>query len=408
MSSERTRALQIRGVKIPRPDLVHISEEVELTRIAEGAVLSPGVTLEGSKTVIGPGARLGVGGPAVVRNCGIGANATISSGVFEDLVMLEGASFGPCGQARSVTIFEEGASAAHAVGVKQTILLPYATLGSNINFCDALLSGGTGPRDHSEVGSGFIHLNYTPFGPEGDKATASLFGDVVSGAFLGERRIFLGGVAGVVGPIKVGFGSVLAAGSIYRKDRGRDRLVYSERIPENEVAFDSSIQRRAPERLFKNLEFVAELAALRAFYVMVRIPLSRSPIETAILEVALAAVHQAAMERQRQLDRLVMGLPSSAEALARRFGKDFPEALSQTRLVDVWQGFRERVCTLEPDEGAPAMPRALLQRLAQGEGSLASRVSSLQGELRNDGIAVLRAIRDAYLKRFEGLCVPLG
>ena len=84
-------------------------------------------------------------------------------------------------QVREGCLLEEEANGAHCVGLKQTILFPFVTLGSLINFCDCLMAGGTSRKDHSEVGSSYIHFNYTP---DGDKTTASLFGDVPRGVML--------------------------------------------------------------------------------------------------------------------------------------------------------------------------------------------------------------------------------
>src|SRR6185436_10422934 len=123
---------------------------------------------------------------------------------------------------------EEEASTAHAVGLKQTILLSFVTLGSLINFCDLLMAGGTSREDHSEVGSGFIHFNFTPWGRSGDKATPSLIGDVTAGVFLRQPRIFLGGLSGIVGPQKVGFGSCTVAGQVLRREVPPNRLVGDE------------------------------------------------------------------------------------------------------------------------------------------------------------------------------------
>jgi bifunctional UDP-N-acetylglucosamine pyrophosphorylase/glucosamine-1-phosphate N-acetyltransferase len=94
---------------------------------------------------------------------------------------------------RAGTIFEEQASIAHTVGLKQTILFPFVTLGSLINFCDCFMAGGTSRENHSEVGSSYIHFNYTP---NQDKATASLIGDVPHGVMLNQNPIFLGGQGG--------------------------------------------------------------------------------------------------------------------------------------------------------------------------------------------------------------------
>ena len=76
---------------------------------------------------------------------------------------------------RAGTLLEEEFDGAHAVGLKQTLFLPFVTAGSLINFCDALMAGGTSRKNHSEIGSSYIHFNYTP---HRDKATPSLVGDV--------------------------------------------------------------------------------------------------------------------------------------------------------------------------------------------------------------------------------------
>jgi bifunctional UDP-N-acetylglucosamine pyrophosphorylase/glucosamine-1-phosphate N-acetyltransferase len=99
---------------------------------------------------------------------------------------------------------------------------PFATLGSLINFCDCLLAGGTSRKDHSEVGSSYIHFNFTA---TGDKVTPSLFGDVPRGVMLNQPPIFLGGQGGSVGPIRVGFGNVVSAGTVLRKDVHKEGVV---------------------------------------------------------------------------------------------------------------------------------------------------------------------------------------
>jgi len=108
------------------------------------------------------------------------------------------------------------------VGLKQTILFPFVTLGSLVNFCDCLMAGGTSKKDHSEVGSSYIHFNYTP---EQDKATPSLIGDVPQGVMVNRPPIFLGGQGGAVGPVRIGYGTVVKAGTILRKDVAGGKLV---------------------------------------------------------------------------------------------------------------------------------------------------------------------------------------
>ena len=209
--SQRLDQLMNRGVILVDRRQVYIDDTVQIDRIFPGATLYPGTRLQGSTTLVGPGARIGSEGPATIVNSAIAENAEVASGYLNGAVLLSGARIGSNGHIRNGSLLEEGASVAHAVGLKHTILMTFVTLGSIINCCDCLISGGTSRTDHTEVGSGFIHFNFTPWGERGDKATASLIGDVPRGALLRQPRIFIGGLSGLVGPRSIGFGSFTAA-----------------------------------------------------------------------------------------------------------------------------------------------------------------------------------------------------
>jgi hypothetical protein len=132
-----------------------------------------------------------------------------------------------------------------------------------------LISGGSSRKQHTEVGSGFIHFNFTPRGQYGDKATPSLIGDVTHGVFLRQPRIFLGGLSGIVGPQKVGFGSFTVAGQVLRREVPANRIVGD--VPRN---VDNEIHTlyESPDRILKlNLEYIGHLSALRAWYRNVRL-----------------------------------------------------------------------------------------------------------------------------------------
>ncbi len=165
-----------KGVQIRNPAGVEIGAEVDPDNVSgNGVVIHTGCKIFGSSTVILQGARLGFEGPATVVDCQIGPQVELKGGFFQESVFLQKSKMGYGAHVRSGTILEEQASGAHTVGLKQTILFPFVTLGSLINFCDCLMSGGTSRKDHSEVGSSYIHFNFTP---NQDKATASLIGDV--------------------------------------------------------------------------------------------------------------------------------------------------------------------------------------------------------------------------------------
>jgi hypothetical protein len=389
----RAGELMRRGVLVPDPGRVCVGSDVDLDRIEAGAVLFPGVRLEGAATLVRSGARVGSLGPVLLRDTVVGRDVDLGSGAFENAVFLDGSAFGASGHARAGTLFSEGATAAHAVGTKQTILLPFATLGSNINFCDALLAGGTGPRDHSEVGSGFIHFNFTVAGPEGDKATPSLFGDVVRGIWMRAPRIFLGGAGGVVGPVQVGFGTVLAAGSVYRKDYGPGLLIYAEALPPRQASFDPCLQKRSGHRVRRNLEYLAELCALRAFHALVRRHFAAG-IEHQVEDSVLTLLDAAAAERVRQLRRYAEALQVSSAAMRELSGGH--EADLQAALAREIPSRTECLALLAAHAPAPAELERWLPAATRGLRWI-DWVRQADERTVRAGEAMLAAVRDRYL-----------
>ena len=266
--------------------------------------MHPGTRLMGPRTFLGPDAELGREGPVTAIDCVLAASARIDGGYARDAVLLRGASAGSAAHLREGTLLEEEASTAHAVGLKQTILMSFVTIGSLVNFCDLLMAGGSSRRDHSEVGSGYIHFNFTPWGEQGDKATPSLVGDVPRGALLRARRIFLGGSGGMIGPRQVGFGAVAGAGQVLRKDVPEDRLVIQSQR-ERERPFPHDAIDPPEPRAAHNARFIAELVALRAWYTEIR--LHRAPASgphehvRTVTREAIATIDLAISERQARL-----------------------------------------------------------------------------------------------------------
>jgi acetyltransferase-like isoleucine patch superfamily enzyme len=283
-------ALEALGVTVVDRRQTYLDEELEVSRISQGAVLYPGTRLVGAQTFVGPGAKIGTEGPTVLINSVIGQNAEIGSGYLNQAVMLRNARIGANAHIRPGTLLEEEASIAHAVGLKHTILMSFVTMGSLINFCDGLISGGRSKKEHTEVGSGFIHFNYTPKGHSGDKATPSLVGDVVHGVFLRQPRIFLGGLSGLVGPQKVGFGSFTVAGQVLRKEVPPNRMFGD--VPRHvDRAFHATAD--APRRVTRlNLEYIGQLTALKSWYGDVR--LARIPASQKYVHIRI--VTQAALD----------------------------------------------------------------------------------------------------------------
>ena len=211
---------------------------------------------------------------------------------------------------REGCLLEEEASGAHCVGLKQTILLPFVTLGSLINFCDCLMAGGTSRENHSEVGSSYIHFNYTP---DGDKCTPSLFGDVPRGVMLDQRPIFLGGQGGAAGPVRVAFGTVVAAGCILREDILEEgRLVMVGPHREAKRRYIPRNYGNLARLMRNNVVYLANLAALEQWYSAVRQPFfARQELGGLVYEGALAMLAGAKQERLKRLKAMAAKVPAS-------------------------------------------------------------------------------------------------
>jgi UDP-N-acetylglucosamine/UDP-N-acetylgalactosamine diphosphorylase len=268
-SDVRLDLLSEKGVKLIDRRQIFIDETICLDRIFPDAILFPGTRLIGPDTLVAPAAMIGSEGPATIVDSVIGENAEVASGYVAGSVLLWKARVGPNGHVRSGTLLEEEASTAHSVGLKQTILMSFVTLGSLINCCDCLVAGGRSRTNHTEVGSGFIHFNFTPWGENGDKAAPSLIGGVPKGAFLREERIFIGGISGMVGPTRVGFGSFTAAGQVIRSDVPPNRI-YADTQRRVDAPWDFRPRGSHAERVERNLEYIGHLVALRAWYQNVR------------------------------------------------------------------------------------------------------------------------------------------
>ncbi len=258
-----------KGVKIPNPLTLDIGEEVEIGHISgSGVKIYPGCRIYGEKTVISEGTHIGYEGPVTIEDCQIGPKVELKGGYFYRAVFLEKVSMGLGAHVREGCILEEQASGAHCVGLKQTILFPFVTLGSLINFCDCLMAGGTSRKNHSEVGSSYIHFNFTP---DGDKTTASLIGDVPRGVMLNQPPIFLGGQGGLVGPVRLGYGNIVAAGSILRQDvYAENKLIIGKSHPGAVIDISPMTYVSISRIVENNIIYLANLMALEEWYIHVR------------------------------------------------------------------------------------------------------------------------------------------
>ncbi|MBU1692805.1 MAG: UDP-N-acetylglucosamine pyrophosphorylase [Verrucomicrobia bacterium] len=328
--------LLVRGVVIPCPAAVEVDADVHPDRIAPGVVIHAGSRLRGAATAIGAGSVIGGESPATVENCQLGCKVALKGGYFSGATFLDGANMGSGAHVRPGTLLEEEAGGAHAVGLKQTIFLPYVTAGSLINFCDALMAGGTSRKNHSEIGSSYIHFNFTP---HQDKATPSLIGDVPRGVMLDRPAVFLGGQGGLVGPVRIAFGSVISAGVVCRRDILEENRLFTGNPPAGDGSLKtySAQMYRSVRRVVKNnLIYIGNLWALRRWYEQVRQSwMSGDAIAQACYEGAVARLDEVLKERIKRLGDLAGRMERSLE-LAKRDPLPEPVLARQRELMERW------------------------------------------------------------------------
>ncbi len=263
-SRARVKRLVQKGVAIPNPHSVFIGDEVSLDRIAgDGVVIYPGCKIFGQKTLIMAGARLGYEGPVTVEDCQIGPNQ--------------------------------------------------------------------------------------------DKATPSLIGDVPRGVMLNQPPIFLGGQGGLVGPVRVEYGMVIPAGIVCRtdllngsnlilaQDPSRQCVEPQKRAHSPQLAlrpparrgtslrlgecvgpygpeaagftsFSPGIYWHIKRRAINNINYIANLVALRRWYLEVRSLFFRGDSMAEMLyEGVLDKLDMAIRERIERFKALAQKMPESAK-----------------------------------------------------------------------------------------------
>jgi UDP-N-acetylglucosamine/UDP-N-acetylgalactosamine diphosphorylase len=366
---------------------VSIAREVDLARIAEDAEIHPGSRISGSETSIGPGSTVGSETPATIENCQLGRNVALKGGFFSGASFFDGANVGSGAHIRAGTILEEDAGGAHSVGLKQTVFLPFVTAGSLINFCDALMAGGTSRKDHSEIGSAYVHFNYTP---HQDKATPSLVGDVPNGVFLDNRPVFLGGQGGLVGPARIAYGSVIAAGGVCRQDISDPNQLHVPDVPLPVTRpYETGVYRGVDRIVRNNLVYIGNIAALREWYRNVRGHFLRDRFDLAVLDGGVKNLDRILAERIRRLDDLADKLEHSIRLLQ--------EQGTETGRIDVQQKFRSEWETIQtvllrdkPGQDDDAMAR-FLEALPASKNYIET-IQSLPSGVREDGCTWLQSI----------------
>jgi hypothetical protein len=327
---DKVEALLKKGVRMTNPFSVEIGKEVNLDKIDDSVTIYGAARIYGEETLIAQDVKLGYEAPVTLINCQLGAAVELRGGYFAKSVFLTKVSMGSNAQVRSGCLLEEESGGNHTVGLKQTILFPFVTLGSLINFCDCLMAGGTSRKNHSEVGSSYIHFNYTP---KQDKATPSLIGDVPRGVMLREPPIFLGGQGGIVGPLKIAYGTVIPAGVICRHDFKDERMLWpSSASPKRKKEFIDDGYGDISRKVNYNIVYVANLLALGQWYSYVRREFFiRDKYGNDLYSGALDVLNEAVAERIKQMSLFAQSVENSIAAGSKKMKQGVSVSVKRTQ-----------------------------------------------------------------------------
>lgn len=399
--SAKVSELMAKGVKLTNPFAVEVGEEVSLERISgRDVVIHGGVRISGADTLISAGAKIGSEGPATVIDCQLGPQVELKGGFFEASVFLDKVTLAYGAHVRKGSLLEEEVKTGHAVGLKQTILFPFVTLGSLINFCDCLMAGGTGRDNHSEVGSSYIHFNYTP---QQDKATPSLIGDVPRGVMLDQPPIFLGGQGGLVGPLKIDYGTVITAGTIWRRDSEGAKLLHGGGARMLTQDYRAGLYGDIRRKVNGNVLYIAGLRALREWYDQVRRPFfEEREMGAALLAGSLALLDGALSERLKRCRAFAEKMSESAAAGEGKVGHSTEIFRRQREFRDKWPEIEAYL--LSPGESEAISRhrdvfREKFLKQTESETNYIAAIKSLDEATRSAGTMWLQQIIDEVAAR---------
>ncbi len=393
---QRVTELQSRGVDVWGPERVYIDADVNLDHIEPGASIQH-ATLRGPDLRIGRGTRIGASGHALIENCQIGRNVELGAGSYQGATILDEAHIRCFAELRPGTLIEEQVEAAHSVAFKNTVLTATVVTGSLINYCDIFMSGGTSRESHSEVGSGVVHFN---FDPRGDK-WSSLVGDA-RGVLLRSRPVFVGGQCGLVGPLHVDFGAVLAAGSVVRRDVAADRVQWETAESGVIEGFDAEIYPGLRRKFLTTARLVGNLWALDAWYRAVRLP-SAAGHEKPLYETAREQLRLHVAERVKRLTKIIDKLELSIEKSSATGDAGLIGCQAEHRLlIEKRRELREALTTAPDDSPAPEQFARQYEK-ARASGSHLDAVRAVDDAAASQAGDWLSQLASEYVSRVEKL-----
>ncbi len=204
LNQEYLEELMYSGVTIIDPLTTIIERDVKIGR---DTTILPFTYLTGSSTI---GMNCEVGPYTHLNNCEIGDNTTVNRSSLFSANIKNNATIGPYSYIRPNTVVENGAKVGQFVEVKNSIV------GKNSKIPHLTYVGDTRIGERVNLGAGTIVVNYDGF---------NKYETII------EDDAFVGCNVNLVAPVRIGKGSLVAAGSTITKD-----------VPSNALAIARSVQ----------------------------------------------------------------------------------------------------------------------------------------------------------------------
>ncbi len=227
MKRRINRQWMIEGVTMIDPETVFVGSKV---RLGSDVVLYPNVRIEG-KTRIGaacvvyPGSRIvdsEIADNVMIKDCS----------VIEESSIAAGAVVGPFAHLRPGSVIGARAKIGNFVEVKKS------TIGEGSKASHLSYIGDTTVGRDVNIGAGVIICNYDGY---------------TKHPTVIEDNVFVGSDSQLVAPVKIGRGSLIAAGSTITRDVPADSLAIS-RVPQDSREGFASRRRRLKQRKERSLK----------------------------------------------------------------------------------------------------------------------------------------------------------
>ncbi|HQF99104.1 MAG TPA: UDP-N-acetylglucosamine pyrophosphorylase, partial [Candidatus Aminicenantes bacterium] len=201
------------------------------------------------------------------------------------------------------------------------------------------------------------------------------------GVMLKSPPIFLGGQGGLVGPARIGFGTVIAAGTVWRGDCPEGGALLSAANHDRSRAFTPGVYGDIRRRVLNNLHYVGNLLALRQWYLHVRRPFFRGEaMGAALFDGAIRVLEAALAERLSRFEALAGKMERSVRHLTSQPGATLPAHVigPQRALAEGWPRLKAFLTAGGEETVATEQREAFVRRLDPGSGS-SGYIAAVQG-----------------------------